>query len=279
MRRRWLTAILVPLALAAPAAAQTAGGPFRWQTGQVLTYRVEQVTSATDTAGDTKATSTTRVNSLKQWRVLAVDAAGVATLQLSLAALRFETTTPGGDVLLFDSASPDKSNPQMREQMAKYVGPALAVLRIDGRGQVVGVNESNFGPASRYESELPFVLTLPAEGLRAGQTWQRAYRVTLEPPQGTGEKYDAVQQYVCKSAEGGSAVVGLTTTLVKLPEALADQVPLLQVQPEGDVVFDTQNGLLRSARLKIDKELKGHQGENSSYRFQSNYTEEFVPNR
>jgi hypothetical protein len=33
---------------------------------------------------------------------------------------------------------------------------------------------------------------------------------------------------------------------------------------------------MRSARLAIDKELAGHQGDGSKYHFKSSYTEEFA---
>jgi hypothetical protein len=56
-------------------------------------------------------------------------------------------------------------------------------------------------------------------------------------------------------------------------------VPLLQWLPEGEMVFDVQAGILRSATLKIDKELTGHQGEGSSYHFQSVYTAEYAGDR
>ena len=276
MMRKWFLAVLVGLVLAPLASAQAPGWRFHWQPGQVLTYKVEQVTAASDALGDTKAETTTKVNNVKRWQVVAVDAAGVATLQLSLASLRIETTTPDGEVLLFDSADPAKSNPQMREQLSRFVGQALVVLRIDARGTVLEVKDSKFGPASRYESEPPFVVILPEAVVAAGQSWERAYQITLEPPQGTGKKFEAAQKYVCKAVESGVATVTLTTTVKTLPEAVADQAPLLQMQPEGEIVFDTQTGTLRSARLQIDKELKGHQGEGSSYRFQSKYTEEYV---
>jgi hypothetical protein len=68
----------------------------------------------------------------------------------------------------------------------------------------------------------------------------------------------------------------MTTGVKDLPEALLDQVPLMQLQPQGEIVFDLKKGLMRSARLTIEKELKGHQGEGSSYRFQSAYTEEYA---
>ena len=42
------------------------------------------------------------------------------------------------------------------------------------------------------------------------------------------------------------------------------------------MVFDLKSGRLHSASLKVDQEVKGHQGEGSSYHFQSNYSEQFA---
>src|SRR6266542_4046355 len=158
---RTLVPMLVVLCAVQVAPAQTTAWRFRWQTGQVLTYRVEQQTQAVEVLNGKRAETKTKTNLLKRWRVLSVDAAGVATLQHSLAALRIETTTPSGETLLFDSASPDKSSPSLREQLAKYVGVPLSTLRVDTWGRVVEVKESKFGPASRFEAELPFVVILP----------------------------------------------------------------------------------------------------------------------
>ena len=72
------------------------------------------------------------------------------------------------------------------------------------------------------------------------------------------------------------ATISVTTALKKKPDSAADEMPLLQFQPQGEIVFDTQAGLLRSARLSIDKEVTGHQGEGSRYRFQSTYAEEYA---
>jgi hypothetical protein len=278
MIRKGMTAGVALLAVAALASAQTGPGRLHWQPGQVLTYRVEQNTVASDVVGDSKAETKTRLNLIKRWQVISVDAAGAATLQLSLAMLRLETNTPGGDTLLFDSASPDKNTPELRTQLSGYVGKALALLRVDNQGRVLDVKESKFGPASRYENELPFVGVLPADGPKDGQEWQRDYKITLEPPSGTGEKYDAVQKYVCKSAADGLMAATMTTEL-KTPPAPAEQAPLLQLLPAGEVVFDLKAGRLKSAALKIDKEVKGHQGEGSSYHVQVTYNEEYIGDR
>lgn len=267
----------VVLTQAAPALAQTP--QFHWQTGQVLTYKVEHVTAVTEVVGDSQIDAGSKLNQLKSWHVTDVDARGTATLELSLKQLRFEVKSPDGKVLLFDSAAPEKCDPAMKEQMTKFVGQTLAVLRVDSTGKLVDVKESRHGPASRFESELPFIVTLPPTGVRTGQAWDRTYVITLEPPQGTGERYNAVQKYVCLGATGTQLQIGLSTEIHNMPPAVADQVPLVQVQPEGEAVFDLASGRLQSARLRIEKEVKGHQGEGSRYQFKSVYTEEFAGNQ
>jgi len=280
MFRTPIVALVAGLALATAASAQTTGWRYRWSSGQVLTYRVEHVTSSLETLDKEKPTETrSHLTLTKRWQVLEVDRAGIATLQLTLASLRMETKLPNGDTLLFDSADPGKSTPQLKDQLTKYVGPPLALLRLDRQGQVVEIKESNFGPKSKFEAELPFSLILPDRLPQVGQGWERAYLVTLEPPQGTGEKYDAVQRYTCKAAAEGTATIALATTFKALPEANGDRIPLLQFQPEGEIVFDTQAGLVRSAHLRIDKVLSEHQGPGTSYHFQSDYTEQYAGGR
>src|SRR5262249_53584332 len=149
----------------------------------------------------------------------------------------------------------------------------------DPLGRVVEVKELKFGSASGFESEPPFAAVLPGAALAPGQGWERAYQMTLEPPRGTGEKYAAVQRYACKGIDGALATLGVTTEVKNPPEAAADQVPLLQMLHEGEVVFDLRAGRLHRAALKVDKEVKGHQGEGSSYRFQSSYTVEYAGDR
>jgi hypothetical protein len=279
MLRTLIPALAVVLAAATTAPAQTTGWHFRWAKGQVLTYRVEHVSTATDIAGGQTNGFSSKLNLTKRWRVTDVDAGGVATIELSLTAMRHEITRPDAKTLLFDSADADHNDPSLKAELSKYVGPVLAVLRLDGAGRVVEVKESKHGPASKFESDLPFKLVLPAAEVKEGAAWERSYKVTVEPPQGTGEKYDARQSCTCKSIKDGAAVIAFTTALVKPPENVADQRPLLPAQAEGEVVFDINAGLMKSAKVRIDKELKNYQGEGSSYRLQSTYTEEYAGNR
>jgi hypothetical protein len=264
--------------VAASAAQAQAPAPLRWQAGQVLVYRAEHSTYAAEAVGDGKSETKSRLVVTKRWQVLAVDPAGVATLQFSLGSLLSEITRPDGEVLRFDSADPDKSTPALREQCKQYVGVPLAVLRVDGQGKVLEVKEARpgFGSAAKYENDPPFKVWLPAGPLAPGATWERPYQLALEPPLGTGEKYAAVQRFTCKAVAGGVATLALTTEVKSPPAAVADQVPVWQNQPDGEIVLDLNAGRLKSAVLQINKEARGQQGDNSTALFRSTYKEEYV---
>jgi hypothetical protein len=277
IRRSWAS-LLAVLLVTTWASAQAPAVKLRWHPGQVLHYRVETISQTTDALGDSRSETKILLKVTKRWQVTAVDAAGVATLQLSLTAMTQERTTPSGDVLIFDSANPARTTPQLKEALGKYLNTPLATLRVDGAGRVVEVKGS-MTHASGYENELPFVGVLPVTGPAAGQAWERPYKITLAPPLGTGEKYDALQRFACKAATAEHVTATFTTELKSAPKAAADAIPLWQFLPTGEVVWDVKNGRLHSAKLTIDKELKGHQGEGSHTRFQSTTTVLYLGSR
>jgi hypothetical protein len=273
MKAQWILVLLIASAVA-PAARAQAPWQFRWQKGQVLSYQVKNVTSVTELVGSDKQQFGSRLDLRKRYRVVEVDAGGTATLEYSVAAMRNEQTLPGGDVLLFDSADPAKSTPGLREQLAKYVGTTLAAFRIDAAGKVIEVKQ---GPADRYETEPPFTLILPAFPVKEGQGWLRDFTLTLEPPLGTGEKYQAQQRCQCTKLAAGKANITLATSFKKMPESVQERLPLLQKETQGEVVFDVAAGKVMEVRLTVDRMLENHQGPGSSYHFQSSHSEQHVP--
>jgi hypothetical protein len=272
MKQAWMAALVVTV-FASSAPAQNAAWQFRWQKGQVLSYKIDHTTTVADVVEKNKVETVSKLNLIKRWQVADVDAQGVATLHMSLTAMRNEQTRPNGEVLLFDSANPEKSSPELKDQMSKYIGVTLAVIRIDRQGRVVEVKQ---GAAARYDAEPPFGVVFPAAAVAEGQAWQRPYTIALEPPLGNGEKHEAVQTAQCTKIEGNKATFAFKTQFKTLPDNPRDHVPLLQKMPEGHVVFDHQHGVVTSAQVVIDRTVSNHQGEGSSYRFQSRYVEQLI---
>jgi hypothetical protein len=276
MVRRLYLSPFVLVALAATAAAQSPGPRFRWQPGLTLDYRVEQTTTVTDSVDGKTETHLTKLNLSKRWQVQSVDAAGVATLQLTLLGLRMEMGRDGTVPIVFDSQKVDPANAELNKDLLQYIGKPIATLRLDAQGQLVEVKESHFGPASRYAAELPFRVILPDVAPQVGQAWERTYQVKLEPPQGAGETYNAVQRYTCKSVTGAGLTIGLATTINDQPEAPADRIPLAPLLAEGTVVFDAANGRMKRADLKMAGEFAEHRGSGSKYNYTSTYVEELI---
>src|SRR5439155_11719066 len=108
----------------------------------------------------------TKLDIIKRWEVVDRDANGIATLRLSLAALRTEQKRPNGEVLLFDSEDLDSGTPELREQLSKHVGQTIAVVRVEPTGKVIDVKQ---GPANRFEAEPPFTVVLPKESAKPDQ--------------------------------------------------------------------------------------------------------------
>jgi hypothetical protein len=278
MRRSW-TAVMAALVGVLVLTSRTSGQTLvqlRWTPGQVFVYRIEHSTASYDSVETAKTETKSTVRLTRRWQVQAVDAAGVATLVMSLSALQQENTLPGGEVLKYDSADPDKGSPQLKAYLSKFLNVPLATLRVDSLGNVVEVKESRLGNPASYQNELPFMALLPAEGMKAGHVWERPYQITLVPPLGTGEKYDAARRFTCKALTADLATVTVEPTLKTTLKAPADVMPLWQVMPTGEVVYDVKNGRVQSATMKIEQQLKGHIGENSETRFQSLYTLQYV---
>jgi hypothetical protein len=276
MQRSFLIALTACALTAASASAQAPALKFRWQPGLTLSYKVAQATKAVEVTGNGTMESRTKLNLIKQWQVQDVDAAGVATLQLTVVSMRMEITPSSGETMIFDSSDSSVGDAGLKSQMSKYIGQVVAVLRVDDHGKVVEVKESKFGPPSRFEAELPFQMILPMEMAREGTAWNRTFQLKMEPPHGAGEVYECVQSYRCKQMTPTSMLVSCQTTIPKLPESAQDQIPLLQTQTEGEAVFDIENGRLDAAVIQVNKELRDHQGKDSSYRFQSVYRENYM---
>lgn len=272
MHSRCLVSLVALLAFTLPSAAQVPW-QFQWKKGQTLTYKIKHVTSVIETVETTKNASNSTLDLVNRWQVMDLDDKGIATLTMTLVSMRNEQKRASGDTLLFDSENLEKSTPELRDQMSKFIGQTVAVVRIDGYGRLVEVKK---GVAATFEAEPPFVVVFPNAKAAAGQAWRRPYNLVLDPPYGTGEKFEAEQRYECKKIDAGKATIEVGTLFKTMPDNARDRLPMLQKEVQGQAVFDLTAGRLISARLTIDKTIEEHRGKGSSYQFKSQYVRDLV---
>lgn len=270
--------IAVPLTATAqpPAPAANAPARFKWQANQVLTYKVSQQTIVRETTLDEKTEKpvTTEARTdlalIKKWTCKAIDAKGIATLEMSITQMKTEFRKPDGSSVTRDSA-----NPEQAKEMAGFLNVPVVVVRVDGQGKLIEVKESKAGSASRLHAELPFRFMLPDTGPTPGQTWDRTFAVKLDPPVGTGETYEFVQKYT-GSVKESLIAIGIETTLKNAPKTLSEQVPLVPMLWKGEVYFNAGQGRYHAARLRAKSELANHQGEGTKFEYESAYIEDVI---
>ncbi len=272
MFTRSLLSITCLFAVALPGFAQVPW-QFHWEKGQTLTYKIKHVTSVIETLEKGLNTSNSQLDLVNRWEIAEVDAKGIATLNMTLVSMRNEQKRANGETLLFDSKNLQKSTPELREQMSKFIGQTIAVVRLDGFGRVIEVKQGN--PTS-FEAEPPFLIVFPNAKAAVGQAWKRPFTVVLEPPFGTGEKLEVDQRYDCRKIDAGKATLGIKTEFKTMPDNARERLPLLQKDVEGEIIFDLQKGVLLSAQLHTDKTVENHQGKGSRYQFKSDYSRTLI---
>jgi hypothetical protein len=277
MTRFAVAGVLSVVALAPLSAVDGEKVRFAFAAGQSFSYRVLQTTTVTETTLDeqTKAavltTTVTKLNSTKTWTVKDAPAAGGATLEMTITAMKQEVTQTVGDkkpvAQVLDSANPDDA------KVMTFLNKPVVSVTLDAFGAVTGAKSDNPHAADRLKVELPFRVTLPEALPAVNGTWERAFELKLPPPLGTGEKFDATQKYTYRGAKDGFAVVGVSTALKEPPTDAALMPGIVPMLWEGDVFVNVKTGRYHGAKLKVTKDIANHQGEGTKFVYQSEYTE------
>ncbi len=280
MVRGW---VLLAVALCATPAVAQQPLRFKWQQGQALTYGVQQTTTVVETTleeGTSKPVTGATVTKLaltRRWEVTAVDAAGAATLEMSISAFRQQINRPGAPDKdgkpTIDSTVLDSATPEGQQQTAAFLNKPIVTIKLDPQGRLLDAKTAS-GSADRLQAELPFRLVFPDQPPAAGASWERAFTIKLDPPHGTGEKHEATQTYTLKGEAQGVATVAVATALKAAPKDPAELPPLVPMLWEGEVYFHRETGRYAGARLAVKREVANHQGEATKFVYETTYTEE-----
>ena len=222
---------------------------FQWKAGERHAYSVTHATTITETAPlvqDGKPETTARITKLtlaKRWDVKEVDGAGTATMTMTITAMKQEITRPvinKDGKLANESITMDSATPEGAKDMAEFLNKPILTAKIDARGGVVEAKSAGGdSAANRLQAELPFRVMLPEKATEVNATWEREFKVKLDPPLGTGERHAAKQTYKLRATQNGYAVIGVGTAFANPPTATADLLPLLPWIWEGDVFVHT----------------------------------------
>lgn len=290
--RLFALALVALSAPAQPAAAQVAAQPapaqeavrFRFAAGEALPYSVEQTTTVSETTLEegtnrpVAGATVTKLNLTRRWDVKSVDATtGAATMELTLGSLKQTINRPGprdrAGKLTVDQIVIDSATDEGKAQLAALLGKPIVTIQVDVFGKLLDAKSDNPKSAERLRLELPFRVTLPEALPAVGGSWERPFAIKLDPPQGTGESYEATQTYTRKPDNQGYAVIAVATAVKAPPKDPAQFVGLVPLLWEGEVYFHKAGGRYVGARLGIKREVVNHAGEGTKFTYETTYAE------
>ncbi len=255
--------------------AQGTFGIFSWQKGQSFRYKVEHKTTASDKQGSNISEVKTELSLIKEWKILAVETDGTAQIQLKLLALRSVTKKPDGELITFDSAKPENSTVQLRDQMAKFVGEPVALLIVDKTGKVNEVRENRFGSPKRFETDPPMALIFGKVPISLGTKWERPVVIAGDPPVPSNDSngWRALVQSECIAASTTTRTIKTEGSWTREPKIFEAKIGLLQYFPNTEVVLDQPGMPPKLIVSKLDRTIKNGDNENNIYRLISEYRE------
>ncbi|MGE0605766.1 MAG: DUF6263 family protein [Pirellulales bacterium] len=245
---------------------------YKFRPGEEIRWKTEHRSHIRSTVQGVSATAESFSESVKVWKVSAVDAEGNMTFEHSFASIKMRQKHSGKAELSFDSLTDDKPLP-IFEETAKTVGIPLAEVTMDPRGKVVRRESKH--KSSRDQGQM--TMTLPENPVKVGEEWTEPLDYQVTAPDGTRRPIRARQVYRLKAVEHGIALIELETQILTPVNEPSVQAQLVQQETKGDVRFDIERGRIVGQQFDLDKPIVNFKGEGSSMHCRTRYREELLP--
>jgi hypothetical protein len=243
---------------------------YRFRVGDRIDMDVAHRAVTETTMNGVTQTVETMTDSLKTWQVVAVDAAGRATLEHSVDdVVMTSRTSDKGEVRWASAGTADP--PPGYEGVRQSLGVTLSRLVIDPTGRVLDRRELRPCPPAATGDLV--VVPLPDEPVTAGATWTIPQEVVVEAP-GAGRKAVKTRlRYRLDGVHDGLATIRVDTTVLTPVDDPRLEARLLERIWDGTIVFDVEAGRVVSRRTGIDRRVVGFGGPQSSVRYKSSLEE------
>ena len=243
---------------------------YRYSPGQVLKYDGKQSLAVESTVAGTTQKFTSETISLREWRVLGVDAKGNARLAMTIVRAKVDATAADGKKIAFDTESDPENNP-----LAAVIGKPLVEVTLSPNGQVLDLGESKSAAAGQFVAHIRTLLyAMPTVAVAAGTGWQTDLQLPLPPPVGKGEQVRLRQTFRLEKVADSVATINLASELAEEIKGKARVAAIAQFLPSGTIELDLSRGVLRRVDLAIDQKVTDFAGPDSEMHVTGSYREE-----
>ena len=273
---RGTAGLLVATLLATAAAAAPSESyllRYRFSGGEAIASRVAHRALTETTMNGVTQTVETRTDSTKTWNVVAVDAAGRATLEQSVDDVTMTSrTSDRGEVRW---ASDDEAEPPPGyEGVRQSLGVPLVRMQVSPDGRILERRELRPCPATATGDLV--VVPLPAEAVPEGYEWVVRDEVVVEVPNGPRKAVRTRLRYRLEKVENGLATIAVDTTVLTPVDDPRIAARLLERIWDGTISFDIEAGRITDRRTAIDRRVVGFGGPQSSVRYKASLEERLL---
>jgi hypothetical protein len=257
-------------AVPASRAAEPVRLRYRFQVGDRIDMDVAHRALTETTMNGVTQTVETMTDSCKTWRVVAVDAAGRATLEHSVDDVVMTSRTSDRGEVRWASAGADDPPPGY-EGVRQSLGVTLSRMLIDPAGRVL--DRRDLRPCPPAATGDLVVVPLPDDPVAPGAEWTIPQEVVVEAP-GAGRKAVRTRlRYRLEDVRDGVATIRVDTTVLTPVDDPRLEARLLERIWDGTIAFDVQAGRVTSRKTGIDRRVVGFGGPQSSVRYKSTLEE------
>lgn len=257
---------------------------YKFQPGETLYYEVENAMTIVTKFNGGEETVTNRSQAWKQLRVTAVDQQGGAQLEPVVERVIMSATKDGEDPVNYDSAQ-DAEPPLQFLDVKKTIGQVQARVSVTANGELTKVvpqatdNEALKAAAAKNDPRLNFLVVLPANPVRIGESWKDRFTEEVTVGKGLKQVVTLQRSYTLSAVNGSLATIKLRTSVITPVNDPQIEVQLMQRTPTGVIEFDLEQGRLVSLKTQIDQTVVGAFGPQSSMSAATKSVERLLPGR
>ena len=257
---------------------------YKFQPGQTWYYVVENTGKIVTKYDSFTETMTNRSQAWKQLRVTAVGEDGNAQLEPMVERVVMSATKDGEEPVNYDSAI-DENPPLQFLEVKRTINQVQAVINVAANGDLTKVipratdNPKLIAAAEKKDPRLNFLIVMPEEPVRIGDTWKNRFTSEVTVGKGLQQEVTLQRKYKLIAVKGSIAVIEQKIAVLTPVNDPQIQAQLMQHTPSGHIEFDLEQGLIVSMRTHVDEMVVGPFGPKSSISAVTKSEEKLLPGR
>ena len=251
---------------------------YKFRKGDKLHYSVLQKTTHDSRQKQFQQTVREKVVENKHYAVVEVRDDGTFVLQTVFDRIQMEADFGPKKQVVFDSNKPAAADPPGFKSFRRLTARPQYNVTFKPNGELRSVRRlagasSKQNSAGKDGSGASYLVILPDEPIRVGETWRQLYNVKVPVGEGIIRRIEILRTYRLNSVENNIARISYATSInsrITDPNTLA---LLSRAEPTGEVVFDIEAGRILGRTMKSDKTILNAAGPNSLVRVVSSRVE------